>query len=129
LKPVVYIHIIQKKIPEEAFSISDAVLSGSANETNGTDKYQDAERGSSSGTESNGFSAPLQAKNQPQAGPSFEGIALPYFGSTTKAEEENSCSADKNPVGLIQETRQERTMKMMTVFYVKSITMTRMGRR
>jgi hypothetical protein len=40
-----------EKIPEQAFSISDAVLSGSASETNGTDKYQDAERGSSSGTE------------------------------------------------------------------------------
>jgi hypothetical protein len=54
-------------------------FSGSANETNGTDKYQDAERGSSSGTESSGFSAPLQAENQPQAGPSFEGIALSIF--------------------------------------------------
>jgi hypothetical protein len=56
-------------------------------------------------------------------------LPCPNFGSTTKAEEENSCSADKNPIGLTQEIRQERTMKMMTVLYVKSITMTRMGDR
>jgi hypothetical protein len=52
-----------------------------------------------------------------------------YFGSTAKAEEENSCSADKNPVGLIQEILQEIIMKMMTVLCVKSITMTRTGHR
>jgi hypothetical protein len=49
-------------------------LSASANESNGADKYQDSERGSSTGTESRGCSAPLEAENQPQAGPSFEDI-------------------------------------------------------
>jgi hypothetical protein len=54
-----------EKIPEEAFLLSDAVLSASANDSTGTDKYQSSDRGSHSGTESSRSSAPLQAENQP----------------------------------------------------------------
>jgi hypothetical protein len=56
---VLHIHIIKKKYQKKLSWYLMLFFSGSANETNGTDKYQDAERGSSSGTESSGFSAPL----------------------------------------------------------------------
>jgi hypothetical protein len=75
LKLVAYIHIIQKRYQRKIFLISDAVLSASADGNSGTHKYGGSDRGSYSGRESSGSSAPLGAGNQAQAGTSFEDIA------------------------------------------------------
>jgi hypothetical protein len=60
-----------EKIPEEAFSIADAVLSASANDNNGTDKCKSSDCVSRSGTESSASSLSLAAGNQSRAGSSL----------------------------------------------------------
>jgi hypothetical protein len=74
-----------EKLPEEAFLISDAVLSALVNDIIGTYKFQSSDRFSRSGTESSKSSPSLQAGNQPQAEPSVEDIEpVPVFGPLSK---------------------------------------------